>query len=225
VDQPFDHEKAILLQLRENDAPADAFLALLEHPEVHAHQWPAPWAFEAAGIDLVGAMPDLETITRERLPQVLEVLVRLHTHEALDALALRVWKMTDERVRAFFLRRSALTIFASTFRLAPKSIDLPPPKEFVAGQILIHRFELQYRLLREEDQEPNPVAPPEEGSLVLYPFDPANRSAREEVGLPEGHGAILEGFAYGAARDRHVRVLEDVAHARGWNVTDTAKIP
>ena len=224
MDQPFEHERAILLQLKEGDAPTDAFLALLDHPDVRAHHWPAPWASEMAGIDLVGAMPDLDTITRDRLPQVLEVLVRLHTPDALQALAQRIWRMADERVRAYFLRRPALTIFASTMRLAPKSIELPPPDAFVAGQILIHRFELQYRLLREGD-DVDPVAPPEEGSLVLYPFDPANQAARNEAGLPEGHGAILEGFAYGSARPRHVRVLEDVAHARGWRVIDTANTP
>jgi len=221
MNQPFDHERAILLVLRDRDDPADAFLALLDHPEVRMHQWPAPWAFESAGIDLPAALPDLEIITRERLPQVLQVLLRLHTPEALDALVRRLWRAVDERVRAFFLKRPAFTTFASTVGMATKSRDVDPPAAFVAGQVTIHRFEMEYRL-SPESGEPDPVAPPEEGSLVLYPFDPANAAARTEADLPAGDATVLEAFAYGEGRARHRRVLEDIAHARGWQVIDTA---
>lgn len=221
TNQPFEHERALLLVLRERDAPADAFLALLDHPDVRMHHWPAPWAFERAGVDLAAALPDLETITRERLPAILEVLTRLHTKQALDAVVADAWRTADERVRAFFLRRPALTVFASTMRMAPKSWELPPPPEFVAGQVFLHRFEMEYRLSR-GDEPADPAAPPEEGSLVLYPFDPANAAARREAGLPEGSAPVLEAFAYAAGRERHRRVLEDVAHGRGWQVVDTA---
>lgn len=222
MDQPFEHERPLLLVLKERDAPADAFLALLDHPDVRLHQWPPPWAFERAGVDLPAALPDLETITRERLPQVLEVLLRLHTREGLDALVTRTWRDVDERVRAWFLRRPVLQTFASTVGLAPKAKDLTPPEEFVTGQIVIHRFELEYRLVP-GDEPSDPTAPAEEGSLVLYPFDPANAAARKEAKLPDGSGAVLEAFAYAPGRARHRRVLEDVAHARGWQVLDTAE--
>ena len=222
MDQPFDHERALLLVLKERDAPADAFLALLEHPDVRMHSWPAPWTFEKAGVDLPGALPDLETIDRERLPQVLEVLLRLHTPEVLDTLVTNVWRSVDERVRAFFLRRPVFATFASTVGMAPKSRDVAPPEEFVAGQVIVHRFEMEYRL-GVEGEASDPVAPAEEGSLVLYPFDPANAAARKEADLPDGEAPVLEAFAYGAGRTRHRRVLEDIAHARGWQVIDTAE--
>lgn len=222
MEPPFDHERPLLLVLKDRDGPADAFLALLAHPEVRMHRWPAPWAFERAGVDLPAALPDLETIDAERLPQVLEVLLRLHTPEALDALVTRTWRETDERVRSFFLKRPVFTTFASTVGMAPKSRDVPPPEEFVTGQIVIHRFELEYRLSPGEEPS-NLVAPAEEGSLVLYPFDPANAAARREAKLPEGTAPILEAFAYGTGRARHRQVLEDVAHARGWQVIDTAE--
>jgi len=222
MNQPFDHERALLLVLRDRDVPADAFLALLDHPEVRTHSWPAPWAFEKAGVDLAAALPDLETITRDRLPQVLEVLLRLHTRVALDALVSNVWRGVDERVRAFFLRRPVFATFASTVGMAPKSADVAPPDEFVAGQVVIHRFELEYRLARDVE-DADPVAPPEEGSLVLYPFDPSNTAARREAELPAGDATVLEAFAYGSGRARHRRVLEDIAHARGWQVIDTAE--
>jgi len=221
TNQPFEHERALLLVLRERDAPADAFLALLDHPDVRLHQWPAPWTFERAGIDLAAAVPDLETITRERLPQVLEVLTRLHTKEALDTIVANAWRSAGEPVRAFFLKRPVLATFASTVRLAPRSVELPPPPDFVTGQIFMHRFEMEYRL-RPGDEPQDPAAPPEEGSLVYYPFDPADAAARREAGLPEGRAPILEAFAYAAGRARHRRVLEDVAHGRGWKVVDTA---
>ena len=41
-------EQALLLVLKDRDAPADAFLALLDHPDVRTHRFPAPWAFERA---------------------------------------------------------------------------------------------------------------------------------------------------------------------------------
>ena len=222
MNQPFDHERALLLVLREGDAPAAAFLALLDHPDVRMYQLPAPWAFERAGIDLPAALPDLETITRERLPQVLEVLLRLHTSEVLGALVRDVWRAVDERVRAFFLKRPVFATFASTVGMAPKSAEIEPPEEFVAGQVIVNRFEMEYRL-QSGDEETDPVAPPEEGSLVLYPFDPVNAAARREADLPAGSAPILEVFAYEAGRERHRRVLEDIAHARGWQVIDTAE--
>lgn len=217
-----DHERALLLVLMPNDPVSDAFLALLDHPDVVAWSWPAPWTSDRAGVDLLAAMPDLRTITREHLERILDVLVRLHTPEVLDRLAREVWSVTDERVRGFFLKRPVLGTFASIFHLAPKSAELPPPPDFVEGQVFAHGFTMEYRL-RRGDEPPNPVAPPEEGSLVFYPFDVANSAARREAHLPEGRGPVLEAFAYGAARDRHRQVFDDIAHGRGWQVVDAAE--
>ncbi len=219
----YDHERALLLVLKEGDAAADAFEALLAHPDVAAYQLPAPWSFESAGVDLMVAVPDLDTITRDRLPEVLGTLVRLHTQEVLEAHARGVWRATSEQVRSYFLHRSLGQTIAGIVRLGPKTIHLPPPEDFVQEQVYIQRFELQYRLRAStvRGEEGEEAAPAEEGSLVLYPFDAANHGTRREAGLGEGAGPVLEAFAYTAGRDRHRRVLEDVAHGRGWQVLDS----
>lgn len=219
----FDHEKAILLVLKEGADPAAAFLALLDHADVQAHDFPAPWYAEKAGVDLATALPDLTTIDRARLPEVLEALIRLHTEEDLQRIATALWREVDEPVRAFYLKRPMRETVASMIRMAPKSKELPPTDEFVQGQVFQHRFEMEYRLHRAWERT-NPMAPEEEGSLVLYPFDPANASARREAGLGEGYGVVLEAFAYGPARDRHRAVIETVGRANGWRVIDTAML-
>lgn len=216
----YDHEKALLLVLKDRDHPAEAFEALLAHPDVTAYHLPPPWASELGGVDLLAAMPDLETVTLERLEPILDVLIRLHSRERLEALCAELWRETSEQVRSFFLSRSLGATLAGIFRLGPKTKDLPPPADFVQGQIYTHKFEMQYRLHRGEG-EPSVVAPAEEGSLVLYPFDVANAGARKETGLQEGTGPILEAFAYQAGRQRHERVLRDVAAKRGWQVLDS----
>ena len=218
-----DHEKPILLVLKEGEPAGHAFLALLDHPDVATHQFPPPWYAEKAGVDLPEAMPDLETITCDRLTAVLDTLIRLHTKEDLDRIVNEMWREVDEQVRAFFLKRPVLTTFASILRMAPKTKDMPPADEFVEGQIFMHRFEMEYRLHRAWEK-PNPVAPEEEGSLVLYPFDPQNAAARRDGNLDEGPAIVLEMFAYGPARDRHRKVLEEVAKKGGWRVIDTATI-
>lgn len=219
----YDHERALLLVCREGDAPSAAFEALLEHPDVAAWVMPAPWAFELAGVDLLSAMPGLGTITRDRLPEVLEVLVRLHTRERLEAHCQAIWRATSEQVRAYFQQRSFGATLAGIFRVGPKTIDLPPPPNFVQEQIYTQRFELQYRLHSsgERTELAELAAPPEEGSLVLYPFDVANEGARAEAGLGEGTGPVLEAFAYTSGRERHRRVLEEIAHGRGWQVHES----
>ena len=78
---------------------------------------------------------------------------------------------------------------------------------------------MQYRI----DPAPgdrNVLAPAEEASLVLYPFDPTNAEARREADLGAGSEAVLEVFAYDDARPRHRAVLEDVSRTTGWRVVD-----
>lgn len=216
----YDHERALLLVLKDGEAPADAFEALLAHPDVAAYQLPAPWAFEPAGVDLLAAMPDIGAITRERLPEILDVLVRLYTPEVLSAHCQSLWRGTSEQVRSYFLHRTLGATIAGIVRLGPKTIELPPPENFVQEQVYTQRFELQYRL-HPEGERTEMAAPAEEGSLVLYPFDVANREARTEAKLGEGAGPVLEAFAYTAGRARHRRVLEEVAHGRGWRVAES----
>lgn len=214
-----DHERALLLVLGEGDRPADAFLALLDHPDVVAYALPAPWAFERAGVDLLEAMPDLETLTRENLPEALDTLVRLHDAPTLEAVVRKTWLEAEEQVRAFFLQRSVLSTFAGIFRFGPRTREVPPPPVFVEEQIYIHKCELVYRIRR--GPEPRPiVAPPEEGSLVFYPFDVANAAVRRDVGLGEGNAPVLEAYAFAPARDQHRRILEEVAAGKGWRVVD-----
>jgi len=218
-----DHERALLLVTKDGTRPAAAFEALLEHPDVVAHQFPAPWAFERAGVDLLAALPGLGTIGRDTLEPVLDRLVALHTPERLDRLCRETWRQADERVRAFHLERSILATFAGILRVGPRTADLPPPAGFVEGMVFTHRFEMQYRLRPKRGESRVLHAPAEEASLVLYPFDPANRVGRREAGLDEvGRGPVYELFAYASGRDRHRRVLEEVARRGGWTVAEGA---
>jgi hypothetical protein len=216
---PLDHERPLLLLLGERDEAADGFRALLAHPDVRAWHLPPPWALERAGLDLLGALPELRTLSADLLPRALAALARQATPELLDALSRQLWREVDEQVRGYYLKRGALETLASLVRVAPRSRDLEPPPSFVEDRVHEHGFVLEYRLARAEEPA-DPTAPPEEGSLVYYPFDPANQAARREALLPEGRGVVLEAFAYAAGRARHRRVLEDVASQRGWRVVD-----
>ncbi len=215
-----DHERALFLLLRDGESPALAFEALLDHPDVQAYAFPAPWSWERAGVDLVAALPDFGSFERANLARGLDTLLRLHTPEALAELTQRAWREVEEPVRAFYLKRAALETMASILKLGPKSIDLSPPSEFREAQVILNPFEMQYRL-RTQGEVVDPQAPAVEGSLVVYPFDAANAVARREGELGEGGAPVLEAFAYAEARARHRAVLEDVAHGRGWQVVDT----
>lgn len=217
---PDEHERALVLVLRRGDHPADAFEALLAHPDVRAFDLPAPWDFEPAGLDLLAARPRLGAIERATLRPALDGLLALATPEALEALTAREWARVPEPVRQFYLQRSAGRVLASILRLAPKSQALPAPAPFRQVQIFFARFEVEYRLDRVPGEPHDPHAPPEEGSLILYPFDVANAQARRELGLPEEGGPVLEAYAYAPGRARHRRVFEEIATGRGWEVRD-----
>lgn len=215
-----DHERALLLVLKDGSHPAEAFEALLDHPEVRAWQLPPLWALDHAGIDLIGARPQLGSIRRENLRETLDALLALADEAALERLSARLWREVEEPVRQFYLNRSFGGVFASMMKMAPSSRDLPPSAGFKQAQVFLNRFEMEYRLDRPVGQAPEPTAPPEEGSLVLYPFDVRDTYARGEVGLPEGGGPTLEVFAYAGGRERHTRVFEDLARGHGWHVLD-----
>lgn len=222
---PDDHERALVLALKPDAHPAEAFEALLEHPDVRAWQLPAPWAFEPSGLDLLEARPRLGGIERATLREALDGLLALATPEALDGLTEREWHAVPEPVRQFYLKRSAGTVVASILRLAPKSAAETPPAAFRQVQVFFARFEMEYRLDRRDDEPRAMHAPPEEGSLILYPFDVENGAMRQALGLPEQGGAVLEAFAYEGGRERHRRVFEDVAASRGWEVFDSPAGP
>jgi hypothetical protein len=128
----------------------------------------------------------------------------------------------DERVRAYHLERSTLQTFAGILRLGPRTADLEPPPAFVEAQVFIHAFAMPYRLRPARGEERILHAPSEEASLVLYPFDPSNQVGRKEAGVGEGYAPVLELFAYARGRDRHRKVLEEVARRHGWTVAEGA---
>ena len=79
-----DHERALLLVLKDGSHPAEAFEALLEHPDVRAWRFPPPWVLDHAGIDLIAARPGLGTIDRDTLRGALDALIALADEAALD---------------------------------------------------------------------------------------------------------------------------------------------
>jgi hypothetical protein len=222
VTEDYPHEQPILLVLPERTTAAEGVLEFLDHPDVLHHAFPPLWFLDAAGVDLPGALPDVEGVTRESLPRVLAEATRLATPEALREHGLRVWRAADEAVRQHYLRRGVLRTFATIFRLAPHSREAEPPPEFWADRTHEHRFEVQYRLARQPQPSEAP-APGEEGSIVYYPFDPSNGSARLEAGLPAGRGPILEVFAYAWQRERHVSLCASVARSPGWKSLDLSR--
>lgn len=217
--ESFSHEEPILVVLPANEPAATALGKVVADPEVRHVQLPPLWRFDAAGIDLPAALPDCRAITEQNLQKVLTVLLRLCTPEHLDELVAREWSLADERVRQHYLRLGIGQTFAAIFRVAPRTVERAPPPLFRYDRVHEHAFEVQYRLARLEDPA-DFRAPDEEGSIVLYPFDPVNAGAREEAGIGQEGGVVLEAFAYEPARARHRAFLERVAAGHGWRVVD-----
>lgn len=215
----FSHEDPMLLVLPERTRAWEALPVILAHPQVRHHQLPAMWCLERAGIDLVTALPDCPAITRESLGRVLEVLLQLCSKEALDALVQRTWREVDERVRHYYLKRSVAKTLAGIFKLTRPTLACEPPADFVRDRIHESSFEVQYRLPPPAEAQ-DFRAPAHEGSLVLYPFDPANAEARDEAGLGPGDGTVLECFAYEAGRRLHHDFLQALASEHGWQVVE-----
>ena len=217
---PFSHEHPILLLLPPEEPPEVVVPRILGDGGIRQVACPAPWALDKAGIDLPLAAPELKEITLETLGSALGTLLRLCDEEHLAALVARTWREAEERVRQHYLGLGIAQSFAQIFKVGPPSQQRQPPAAFRQDRIHENGFEIQYRLAR-EDESRDTGAPPEEGSLVLYPFDPANEEARSEAGLESGSGAVLEVFAYEWGRERHFAYWEGVAAREGWRALDT----
>ena len=216
---PFAHEKPIFVALPDRVDAAEALGALLDDRDVRHYQLPPLWFLDKAGIDLPGCLPDEATITRENLGRVWAAIRGVCTKQALDVLVARTWVSVEERVRDYYLQRSALETFAAILKVGKPSVSCEPPKEFVRDRIHENPFEVQYRLPKPAGERDHRT-PLEEGSLTVYPFDPAKEEARAEADLGDGGGTVIEAFAYPPAREMHREFLERVASREGWLVVD-----
>lgn len=213
------HEDPILLVLPPHQSASSALDALLDDPRLRQHALPPLWALDRAGLDLPAALPGCRSLTRDTLAEVVETLLRLCDGERLESLVQRSWAEADERVRQHYLSLSVGQTFATIFKVAPATLQRPVPERFREDRIHENGFEIQYRLAP-EGESGDFRAPLHEGSVVLYPFDPANAAARAEAGLEPGTGVVLEVFVYEPARGRHRRFLEQVSASQGWRVVD-----
>jgi hypothetical protein len=208
------HERPLYLVLPRGLPAGAAIERALARPEITTYALPQPWFLEPAGVDLLAALPGVRAITAQNVDQVLATAERLCTRPILQERSLKLWREADERVRVHFLKRSTMQVLAGIFRIVPRSISLPPTDEFVADRIHEHRFEVEYRLVRERGPEDYP-APPEEGSVIAYPFDLQNDVARKELNLDRDTGPILEVFAYVWQHDRHRALWQSIAQDLG----------
>lgn len=217
------HERAIFLVLPEGVTAARAFALALRHAEVRAFALPAPWELAWGPVDVLRDVPSIATIDLDAFEPLFAYFARAGTPAALETLVERTWVEIPERVRQYWLGRGALSILAGVFRLGPRSGEVAPPAGFREDRRVVARFEATYRLHAVAGSRSDPVAPAEEGSLVVYPFDVRNLGSRAEAGLPpEGRETIVEVFAYEAGRERHRRWLESVAASLGARVLDPA---
>jgi hypothetical protein len=215
------HERPMLVVLPDADAVGPALVALLSAPAVRAYALPAVWDLDLGGLDPLAGLPDVRRLDLENLPRVVDWLRRAATPARLDEHTRRVWAETSDSVREFFLRRSAVATFAALLRLGRSSRGFDPPPSFVEDRKRGARFEVVYRLAREAGAPPSPLAPEEEASLVVYPFDVHAPASRAEAGLPpSAREAVVEAFAYEAGRARHRAFLADAARSVGGRVVD-----
>lgn len=221
MDAPLPHERPACLILPPAVSAASALARFLAHPDLRGFALPPLWFLDGAGVDLCAALPGVRALDEHSLARVLEAVQRLCTPAALEALALKAWHSADERVRGHFLGRGALTGLASAVGLGTRSRDALPPPAFVADRVRESRLELQYRLAPSAAAHAVP-APPEEGSLVVYPFDLEGRLARTELGLAAGRGALIECFAYVWERPRHLALWRSVAASLGATLHEPA---
>lgn len=218
--EPWSHEQPLLLVL-----PADAIVEaalpeLLAEPAIRHVALPPLWSLDKAGVDLPAALPSCKAATLETLEDVLGTLIRLCDAALLGELVQRTWLAAEERVRQHYLQMGVGQTMATIFKVGPKTRDREPPPEFVRDRIIENGYEIQYRLAPEGDV-PDWRAPPHEGTLTVYPFDPAAAASRREAGVEPGSGAVLEIFAYEAGRDRQRDYWQGVAHARGWQLAES----
>ncbi len=197
---------------------------MLAEPEIRHFALPPLWTLDKSGVDLAAALPEVRSVSLETLEEVLGSLIRLCDAQELDAIVAREWAAVDERVRQYYLKASIGQTFAMIFKLAPRSIELDPPPAFRRDRIHENGFQVEYRLARAAEER-DFRAPEEEGSVVVYPFDPANEEARTEAGLEPGSGTVLEIFPYESGRARHREVWEAIAARHGATVVETRTAP
>ena len=222
---PWSHETPILLILPA-DAPVEAELPrLLGEAGIRHVAFPPLWVLDRVGVDLPAALPEVRQVTLDTLEDVLGTLIRLCDDTQLDQLVRRMWQSVDERVRQHYLGLGVGAAMASLLKVGVDTRAKEPPPAFVRDRIAESGFEVQYRLAP-EGEIPDEVgdfdwtAPPHEGSIAVYPFDPAGAATRAEAGIEAGSGAVLEIFAYEAGRTRHRTYWQGVADARGWTLVD-----
>lgn len=217
---PFSHEQPILLVLPAAERVEVTLPRMLAEPEIHHFALPQLWCLDKAGIDLAAALPTVRTVSLDTLEEVLGTLIRLCDSQELDALVKREWHSVDERVRQYYLKASIGKTFAMIFRLAPRSLDMEPPPSFRNDRIHENGFQVEYRLGRAAGER-DFRAPEEEGSIVVYPFDPPNEEARREGQLEPGSGTVLEIFPYEAGRGRHRETWEAIAARYSARIVET----
>ena len=222
---PEAHETPIFLLLPPGTPAAAGILALLSDEAVQHVAWPALWCMDKLGIDLAARVPGVRAIDDATLPRVLEALQAAADEEALDAYTARVWRTIPEKVRDFYLGRSAMSAFAASLRLGSSSRNRPAPDAFRRDRVYDASFQVAYRLARAPGAW-EPTAPAEEGTVSFYPFDPTGLQARVDANVERSDvpaGVLLELYGYAAGRDRHVALAERVAgqHA-DWLAWDTA---
>ncbi|MDF1700080.1 MAG: hypothetical protein P1V36_02835 [Planctomycetota bacterium] len=213
------HETPILLILSP-DARVEAELpGLLADPGIRHVAFPPLWALDKAGVDLAEALPGCRSVSLETLEEVLGTLIRLCDAGQLDALVRKTWQQVDERVRHHYLELGAGSALASLLKLGKNTRAIEPPPMFVRDRVAENGFDVQYRL--EAGAEPfDWTAPAHEGTLTVFPFDPAGAATREEQGVGAGSGTVIEVFAYNAGRERHRAYWQGVADAKGWTLHD-----
>lgn len=216
--QAASHERPIHLVFRESDRPAALLPRLLAAEDLRQVVLPPPWFLDRAGVDLVARLPQLRSLTLENLESVLRVALSCCDSARLDALVARAWQEVHEQVRQHYLDRGVMGTFASIFRVGQATRQVPPPEAFRQDRIQEHRLEVQYRLAADGSAF-DPRHPPQEGSLMLYVFDPANAQARRELG-EEGKGPVLEVFAYAPGRAQHRAAWERIVTPLGGRVVD-----
>jgi len=200
---------------------AGAMRAALTHAEVRAFALPALWDLHWGSLDALRDVPSVATVDLAALDDLVGWFARAGTPEAFDAFVTRSWAEIPDRVREYWLGRGPFAVMAGLFRVGPKAAQIAPPAGFRADRRAFARFEITYRLHALPGARADDTAPPDEGSLVAYAFDPRNVAARAEAGLPDSGGeTLLEAFAYEAGRARHRRFLESVAASIGARVLD-----
>lgn len=213
------HETPILLILPPEARVEAELPRLLADPAIRHVAWPPLWVLDRAGVDLPAALPEVRAVGADTVEEVLGTLCRLCDAAQLDALVKKTWLEVDERVRHHYLDLGVGAAFASLMKVGRNTKAAEPPPLFVRDRIAENVFAVQYRLAAPAGGF-DWTAPAHEGTLAVYPFDPAGAATREESGIAAGSGTVIEVFAYDAGRAQHREHWQRVADAHGWTLHD-----